>query len=91
MAETSAFQAAFQQLMTLISITFYSNKEAFLREPLANASGTLNKIRYESIANLDTIVAQPHYIYIVPNKNKYANTIEDSGIGVTKYETINKF
>ena len=83
------FDADISQLMNLIVNAFYSKKEIFLRELLSNSSDALEKIRYESLTDNTVLDSNKDLkIKVWVDSNDKTIVIEDTGIGMTRYDLI---
>jgi molecular chaperone HtpG len=89
--ETFEYKAEMQQLLHLIVHSLYTHPEVFLRELISNASDALNKVRVMKLTNQDILDADgPLQVKIVVDKKENTFSIEDSGIGMTHEELVQR-
>lgn len=90
-AQEFEYKAEMKQLLHLIIHSLYTHPEVFLRELISNASDALNKVRFMQVTN--TPVHQPdaelRISIDVDDKNQNLS-IEDSGIGMTRDDLIER-
>ena len=87
--ETREFQAETKQLLDLMVNSIYTNQEIFLRELIANASDAIDKVKFESLTNLEMLEGDKDFeisLDVDPEEGTF--TIKDNGIGMTYDEVI---
>lgn len=88
--ETLEFQAEVQQLLKLMVQSVYSNREAFLRELISNASDATDRLRFEALRNESLFEDDPELkIRIDFDPNERTITVSDNGIGMNRDEVVN--
>ncbi len=88
--EQFTFKAEINELMNMIIHNFYSNKDIFLRELVSNASDAINKLKHESLQNIELLGDFHDFlIRIKVDKEQNQIMIEDTGIGMGKDDLIN--
>ena len=83
------FRAQMQQLLHLIVHSLYSHKEIFLRELISNASDALNKVRFLALTDASLAEADQK-ISIILDSDARTLKVEDSGIGMTRSDLIDR-
>ena len=85
------FKAEMKQLLHLIIHSLYTHPEIFIRELISNSSDALNKLHFNQLTNPNILNPEiPTEIRINLDKENSTFSIEDSGIGMTKDDLINK-
>src|SRR5262245_66338508 len=86
-AETHAFQAEVNEVLSIVVHSLYSHREVFLRELISNASDALDQLNLKALTDSALLEGdQELRIEIVADKKAGTLTIRDNGIGMTKEE-----
>lgn len=89
--ESFEYKAEMKQLLHLIVHSLYTHPEVFLRELISNASDALNKIRFRMLTDTDVLDSEADLkIKIELDEGKQTLSIEDSGVGMTKEELVDR-
>lgn len=87
--QTKEFQAETKQLLDMMVHSIYTNREIFLRELISNASDAIDKIRFQSLTDLDLLEGDSDFqIFLAVDEANHTLTISDNGIGMTYDEVI---
>ena len=90
-AQQFEYKAEMKQLLHLIVHSLYTHKEIFLRELVSNASDALNKARFRKLTDPDIQSKDaPLEIKITLDKDNKIFAIEDSGIGMTREDLVDR-
>ncbi|MFW6347157.1 MAG: molecular chaperone HtpG [Cyclonatronaceae bacterium] len=85
------FKAEMKQLLNLIINSLYTNPEVFLRELVSNSSDALNKVRFMQLTEQNVRSPKlPLQIKLELNEEKKTFSIEDTGIGMTEQELVDR-
>lgn len=82
-ARERKFKAETRKLLDLMIHSVYTQREAFLRELVSNASDAIDKARILALTD-DTLATDPadYAIVLVPDRDAGTLTIRDNGIGM---------
>ncbi|MDX9759980.1 MAG: molecular chaperone HtpG [Bacteroidota bacterium] len=85
------YKAEMKQLLHLIIHSLYTHPEVFLRELISNASDALNKVRFMQVRNMTVLHPEAELrITIELDEKNHTIAIEDSGIGMTREDLIER-
>jgi molecular chaperone HtpG len=87
--ETRGFETEVNQLLDLMILSLYSNKEIFLRELISNASDACDRLRFSAVSDASLYEEDIELkIKVSYDKDNRTITISDNGIGMTRDEVI---
>ncbi len=87
--ETRKFEAETRQLLDLMIHSLYTDKEIFLRELVSNASDALDRLRFNSLTNLQLMEQDEELeIRLETSRENRTLMIHDNGIGMSRQEVI---
>lgn len=85
------YKAEMKQLLHLIIHSLYTHPEVFLRELISNASDALHKVRFMQVTGAEVVQPEAELrISIDIDADKHALVIEDTGIGMTREDLIER-
>jgi len=87
--EQREFKTETQKMLDLMINSIYTNQEIFLRELIANASDAIDKVKFQSLTDVDLLEGDSDFeINLDVDQDNDQFIISDNGIGMTHDEVI---
>ncbi|MGM0370746.1 MAG: molecular chaperone HtpG [Bacillota bacterium] len=87
--EQREFKTETQRMLDLMINSIYTNQEIFLRELIANASDAIDKVKFQSLTDVDLLEGDSDFeINLDVDQDNDQFIISDNGIGMTHDEVI---
>jgi len=86
--ETFAFEADVGRVLEIVAHALYSDRDVFLRELIANASDSCDRLRFAALGKPDLASGDAYAVTIAADADSGVLTIQDNGFGLNRQDMV---
>ncbi|MEM6490360.1 MAG: molecular chaperone HtpG, partial [Pseudomonadota bacterium] len=87
-AETFAFEADVGRVLEIVAHALYSDRDVFLRELIANASDSCDRLRFAALSQPELAGGADYAVTIAADAEAGLLTIQDNGFGLNRQDMV---